>query len=101
MSSLRLKRNVRPYRQGLDIVQRLRPISFIWKADGRADYGLGAEDVARVAPELAFTDNQGEPLGIKYEKLSLLLINAVQELRAENRALRRHLQALERRGRRR
>jgi hypothetical protein len=99
-SSLRLKRNVRPYRQGLDIVQRLRPISFIWKADGRADFGLGAEDVARVAPELAFTNEQGEPQGVKYEKLSLLLINAVQELRAENEALRRRLQVLERRWRR-
>jgi hypothetical protein len=100
-SSLRLKRNVRPYRQGLDTVLRLRPISFTWKEDGRADFGLGAEEVARVAPELTFTNNQGEPQGVKYEKLSLLLINAVQELKAENKALRRRLQRLERRWRRR
>ena len=82
-SSLRLKQNVRPYPHGLDIVRHLRPISFDWKEDGRTDIGLGAEDVARVAPTLTFTNEQGEPIGVKYEKLSLLLINALQEQQAQ------------------
>ncbi|HXJ72539.1 MAG TPA: tail fiber domain-containing protein, partial [Candidatus Dormibacteraeota bacterium] len=38
-SSLRFKINVRPFRAGLDIIRRLRPISFNWKEDGKPDIG--------------------------------------------------------------
>jgi len=78
-SSLRLKTKVKPFFNGLDIIRRLRPISFNWKEDGRPDFGLGAEDVARVAPSLTFNDDKGEIAGVKYDKLNLLLINAVKE----------------------
>ena len=63
-SSLRYKQNVRPYRQGLDIVRRLRPISFDWKNGSGPDIGLGAEEVAQVAPPLTFADSQGEIAGV-------------------------------------
>ena len=78
-SSLRLKTNITPFRYGLDVVMRLKPINYNWKQTGTADFGLGAEDVAKIAPELAFTNKNGEIQGVKYEKLNLLLINAVQE----------------------
>jgi hypothetical protein len=78
-SSLRWKRNIRLFPTGLDVIRRLRPISFTWKEDGRADFGLGAEDVAKIAPNLVFTSKTGEVEGVKYEKLNLLLINAVKE----------------------
>jgi hypothetical protein len=78
-SSLKWKTNVQPFRSGLDIIQRLRPISFNWKQDGRPDIGLGAEDVAKVAPSLTFLNSKGEAEGVKYERLSMLLINAIKE----------------------
>src|SRR3989475_8079300 len=81
-SSLKWKTNVRSFRSGLDIIQQLRPISFNWKEDGRPDIGLGAEEVAKVAPSLTFTDDKGVVTGVKYERLSMLLINAVQEQQA-------------------
>jgi hypothetical protein len=64
-SSLRFKTNVHPFVSGLDIVRRLRPITFNWKQDGRPDIGLGAEDVAKVAPSFTFTDSKGEVTGVK------------------------------------
>ena len=82
-SSLKWKTNVCPFRSGLDIIQRLRPISFNWKQDGRPDIGLGAEDVAKVAPSFTFTDDKGEVTGVKYERLSMLLINAIKEQQAQ------------------
>src|SRR5438552_9876838 len=82
-SSLKWKTNVRSFRSGLDIIQRLRPISFNWKEDGRPDIGLGAEEVAKVAPSLTFTDDKGEVTGVKYERLSMLLINAIKEQQAQ------------------
>ena len=78
-SSLLWKTNVTPFHDGLDIIRQLRPIRFNWKEDGRPDIGLGAEDVAKVAPSLAFSNSEGEVEGVKYEKLNLLLINSIQQ----------------------
>lgn len=44
---------------------------------------LGAEDVAQVAPSFVFTNCKGEVEGVKYERLNLLLINAVKEQQAQ------------------
>jgi hypothetical protein len=90
-SSLRWKRNVRPFDGGMDIIRRLRPISFDWKDGSGHDIGLGAEDVAQVAPSFTFTDSKGEIAGVKYERLNILLINAVKEQQREIEQLRGQL----------
>jgi hypothetical protein len=63
---------VHPFLAGLDIVRRLRPISYNWKEGGAQDIGLGAEDVAKVAPSLTLTNGKGEAEGVKYERLSIV-----------------------------
>ncbi|HEY6118345.1 MAG TPA: tail fiber domain-containing protein [Pyrinomonadaceae bacterium] len=78
-SSLRFKTNVQPFRSGLDIITRLRPISFNWKSDGTKDIGLAAEDVAKIAPSLTYSDEKNELTGVKYDRLDILLINAIQQ----------------------
>ena len=78
-SSLRFKTDVHPFLSGLDIIRRLHPISFNWKDGSGHDIGLGAEDVAKVAPSFTFTDRKGEITGVKYDRLNILLINAVKE----------------------
>jgi len=78
-SSLRWKTNVQPFRSGLNIIQRLKPITYNWKEGGQPDLGLGAEDVAKVDPSFTFTNDKGEITGVKYERLNMLLINAVKE----------------------
>ena len=105
-SSLRLKTKVYPYRGGLEIVRRLRPINFTWKANGQGDIGLGAEEVAQVAPAFVTSNDKGEIAGVKYDRLNILLINAVKEqqnqietLRAQNAELNARLRALEKRQR--
>jgi hypothetical protein len=82
-SSLRFKTNPQPFLGGLDIIRRLRPISFNWKDGSGHDIGLGAEDVAKVAPSFTFTNSKGEITGVKYERLDLLLINAIKEQQEE------------------
>jgi Chaperone of endosialidase len=78
-SSLRLKANVTQFLGGLDVIRRLKPISFDWKDGSGRDIGLGAEDVASVDRSFTFTDSNGDVAGVKYERLNLLLINAVKE----------------------
>ena len=103
VSSLRFKTNVQPFLGGLDTIRQLRPISFNWKEGGKPDIGLGAEDVAKVAPSFTFTDSKGEITGAKYDRLNILLINAVKEqqkqiatLLTSNAALNARLRVVER-----
>jgi len=78
-SSLRYKTEVQPLFAGLEIINRLRPISFTWKEGGARDLGLGAEEVAAVAPLLVTRNDRGEIEGVKYAQLSAVLINAIKE----------------------
>jgi hypothetical protein len=87
-SSLRYKTNIASFAGGLDIINRLRPISFTWKQDGKKDIGLGAEEVAQVAPLLTFKNDKGEIEGVKYNQLSAVFINAFKQQQAQIEALR-------------
>jgi hypothetical protein len=81
-SSLRYKSDVAPYRRGLDLIKDLQPISFRWKEDGAADLGLGAESVAKVEPLLVTHNDSGEVEGVKYDRVAVVLVNAVKEQQA-------------------
>lgn len=82
-SSLRYKTNVAPFSFGLNLVQRLRPIRFEWKEGGMKDVGFGAEDVAAVEPLFVTYNANGEVEGIKYDRISVALVNAVKEQQAQ------------------
>ncbi len=78
-SSLRYKTGVQPFFGGLNIVNRLRPITFTWKDGGLRDLGLGAEEVAGVEPLLTFRNKQGEIEGVRYNQLSAVFVNAFKQ----------------------
>jgi hypothetical protein len=78
-SSLRYKTNVQPFIGGLAVVKRLRPITFDWKQGGVHDLGFGAEDVATVEPLLVTRNDQGQVEGVKYDRITAVLVNAVKE----------------------
>lgn len=78
-SSLRFKDHVSPFTRGLDLLKQLRPISFNWKDGGQRDIGFGAEDVAAVEPLLVTHDPQGEIRGVKYDRITAVLVNSVKE----------------------
>ncbi len=78
-SSLRYKTDLHPFAGGLNVINRLRPITFKWKADKRLDVGFGAEDVAAVEPLLTFSNDKGEIEGVKYDRLSVVFVNAIKE----------------------
>jgi hypothetical protein len=59
----------------------LRPVSFKLKSDatGTRQYGLIAEEVAQVYPELVIRDRTGRIDGVRYEELAPMLLNEVQK----------------------
>jgi trimeric autotransporter adhesin len=82
-SSLRYKTGIASFNSGLNLVNRLRPITFNWKDGGMHDLGLGAEDVAAVEPLLVTYNDKGEVEGVKYDRIGIVLLNAVKEQQAQ------------------
>lgn len=78
-SSIRYKDHVLDYRAGLDLVRKLRPVSFSWKSDGKADIGFVAEEVASIEPLLATRNEKGEVEGVKYDRITTALVNGMNE----------------------
>ncbi|MBI1762809.1 MAG: tail fiber domain-containing protein [Acidobacteria bacterium] len=88
-SSLRYKSNVESLTSGLNVVQRLRPVTFDWKEGGAHDLGFIAEEVAAVEPLLTYRNDKGEVEGVKYAQISAVLVNAVKEQQAQIEQLKR------------
>ena len=93
-SSIRFKTNIDVFRPGLSLIKRLRPVKFNWKDGGRLDMGLAAEEVADVEPLLVTTNKLGEIEGVKYDRLGVVLINAVMEQQAMIEQQRQMIEAL-------
>ena len=93
-SSLRYKTNIASFTAGLDIVNRLRPITFDWRQDGMHDLGLGAEDVAAVSELLVIRNSGGQVEGVKYDRIGVVLLNAVKEQQAQIEELKKQIEAL-------
>ena len=85
-SSARFKQDVRDMGDASDVLMKLRPVTFRYREDAvgaeeakTTQYGLIAEEVAEVAPELVAPDLEGKPYSVKYHELPALLLNEVQE----------------------
>jgi len=80
-SDKKLKTNVKDIEYGLDTIMKLKPKQYDWKKDNRHDIGFIAQEVEEVIPEIV-KDNEWFDDKIKtmdYEKLTAVLIKAVQE----------------------
>ncbi|MGQ0541597.1 MAG: tail fiber domain-containing protein [Blastocatellia bacterium] len=82
-SSIRYKENVNDYLQGLDLIRRLRPVTYNWKAGGQEDLGLIAEEVAKEEPQLAMYNEKGEINGVRYDRVGVIAVNAIKEQQAQ------------------
>jgi hypothetical protein len=93
-SSLRYKDHIVSFTKGLDLLNRLRPITFAWKSSGVRDLGFGAEDVAGVEPLLVTRNDKGEVEGVKYDRITAVLVNAVKEQQEQIKRQRNEIASL-------
>lgn len=77
-----------------DTIYKLRPVRFNWKQNHRSDIGLIAEEVQNLLPELVAIDQSGQAEGIKYSKLTSLLIKAVQDQQTQINELKQEIAVL-------
>ena len=83
-SSATLKENINPITDALGLIAQLQGVTYD-RRDGSThnEAGLIAEEVNRVLPNLVSLDDQGQPIGVYYTKLTAYLIEAVKSLKAE------------------
>jgi hypothetical protein len=92
-SSRRYKEEIKPMDRSSEALFALKPVSFRYKREldpSRAlSFGLIAEEVAEISPELITRDEEGKPQTVRYEAVNAMLLNEflkehkrVQELNA-------------------
>jgi hypothetical protein len=84
LSSLRFKEQVRDMGDSTDGLMKLRPVTFFYKpkyaiGGHTLQYGLIAEEVAQVYPELVEYDKDGKPYGVRYQLITTMLLNELQK----------------------
>lgn len=93
-SSLRYKKDFQPFTRGLALLSQLKPITFRWKANDMLDVGFGAEDIAAVEPLLVTHNAEGQIEGVKYDRITDVLVNAVKEQQAQIEAQKTEIASL-------
>ena len=62
-----------------EAVLALKPVTFRYKkevdSDGIPQFGLVAEDVEKVNPDLVVRDKEGKPYSVRYEQVNAMLLN--------------------------
>jgi hypothetical protein len=91
-SDARFKRNITPFPKLLDQLVRLQPVHFYWrtteypdKAFGKSQsFGLVAQEVEKVLPELVTEDEKGFK-AVRYHELPLMMLQAIKEQQTQIR----------------
>jgi len=104
-SSARFKEAIKPMAKSSEAIFSLQPVTFRYKktVDPAAlpQFGLVAEEVAKVDPDLVVSDENGKPFSVRYEEVNAMLLNeflkehrSVQELKTTVAEQQAQIQAL-------
>lgn len=78
-SSRRFKHDIQPMDRSSETLFALKPVTFRYKKDAdpsqALSFGLIAEEVAQVSPELITRDDEGKPQTVRYEAVNAMLLN--------------------------
>jgi hypothetical protein len=92
-SSRRFKEGIKPMERTSEALFGLKPVTFNYKKEidpaGISQFGLVAEEVEKVNPDLVVRDNEGKPYSVRYDQVNAMLLNeflkehrTVQELKS-------------------
>jgi hypothetical protein len=78
-SSRRFKDDIKPMDKASEAILALKPVTFRYKKEidpaGRSQFGLVAEEVADVNPDLVVGDKEGKPYTVRYDQVNAMLLN--------------------------
>jgi hypothetical protein len=78
-SSRRFKEEIKPISRTSEALFALKPVTFRYKKEidpaGRSQFGLVAEEVAEVNPDLVVRDKEGKAYSVRYDAVNAMLLN--------------------------
>ena len=78
-SSRRFKEEIKPMERASEALFALKPVAFRYKKQidpqGIPQFGLVAEDVEKINPDLVVRDKEGKPYSVRYEQVNAMLLN--------------------------
>jgi hypothetical protein len=79
VSSGRFKDDIKPMAKTSEAILALKPVTFRYKKEfdptGIAQFGLVAEDVEKVNPDLVVRDKEGKPYSVRYDQINAMLLS--------------------------
>lgn len=97
-SSKKYKKDIVPLSVDQDKFMSLQPVSFKWNeksaSENKPDYGLIAEEVEKIDPELAVYNEDGSIEGVNYQKVNIMLLKVVQQQQARIEKLENEMRSL-------
>lgn len=79
-SDERLKTNIQSIRSGLDVIKKLSGKVYQFKDEARTSYGLVAQEVEQVIPDLVESDSRNGYKTVAYMELIPFIIEAIKDL---------------------
>jgi len=78
-SSKRFKEEIKPMDKASKALLALKPVTFRYKKEidpaGTSQFGLVAEEVEKVNPDLVVRDQEGKPYSVRYDQVNAMLLN--------------------------
>jgi hypothetical protein len=78
-SSKRFKEDIKPIGKSSEALLELKPVTFRYKKEidpaARSQFGLVAEEVEKVNPDLVVRDKEGKPYSVRYDQINAMLLN--------------------------
>jgi hypothetical protein len=95
-SSERFKKDIAIMGQASEGILALRPVTFHYKTDGEntPQFGLIAEEVAKVNPALVLPDKEGKPYTVRYDAVNAMLLNEFLKARRQIDAQQKQIESL-------
>ncbi|PYJ46828.1 MAG: hypothetical protein DME85_08670 [Verrucomicrobia bacterium] len=79
LSTRRVKDDIKPMDKASEVILALKPVTFHYKKEiepnGAIQFGLIAEEVEQVDPDLIIRDGEGKPESVRYEQINAMLLN--------------------------
>jgi Chaperone of endosialidase len=97
-SSRRFKDEIKPMDKASEAVFALKPVTFRYKKEidsvGTPQFGLVAEEVEKVNPDLVVRDKEGKPYSVRYDQVNAMLLNEFLKEHRKNEEQQKQIEAL-------
>ena len=89
LSDINYKKNIKTVENGLDKIVSLRGVSYDWKQSDRPSYGVIAQELEEVLPELVHGGFGDDPKTVNYNGIIGVMIESIKELKQEVETLKK------------